>query len=101
MKNSYESKGCVSRETVQIPKIRQESIYDTKELRFSVTYYGNDEEGGAPDDQAQISLIDGQWSVCAYLKPAGLRELASQLCAAAQAIEEGLAQYDEFRRNTK
>jgi hypothetical protein len=62
--------------------------------RIAVTYYGTMIEA-SPAPDAQISVSCSGFDACVQLTPAELRTLASQLCKAACAIEEGEREFNE------
>lgn len=65
-------------------------------VRIAVNYYGTMHET-PPSNWAQLSMSSGGFDASAHLKAHELRKLASQLCEAATAIEQGRNDYDEQR----
>lgn len=65
---------------------------------LSITYYGNHGEAGdAPVNQAQIVIHMERSFTSIYANPNQLRQLAAYFCAAAQSIEDGQREFNEFQ----
>lgn len=76
---------------IDIKAKRFKHVKDRDGLTICPFYYGNQgNPGGAPDDHAQVAVIQGPWNTAGFFTAGELREIAAQFCDAARQIELGL-----------